>query len=474
MIGSRRYFSSSEAIVAALMLSCALCAAPARAVETIDYGPVIALTCKVPTNFVGWNDIAPRVDEQDKAFEWVAVDPDRIFYFSASSLGLIVNEQSARTRVHDSFKNQNNRDVAPDDIDVVNLVTSIQGGITDKLIENLRAFDAQGDEMKQPDASQTRPWLTDAYVLRCKRKKTSDASADIIAEKKSPITWAIRGEAAELPITGDDRKTTGAAKVSLVRERSFQDDGSRKQVTDISVKGVFGLGLENTKRSSLFLYGGYELKRSRSKPVVLPTPPAQIGDDDTNIVKIGAFGASYFDLDADVNTRNTAITLSLDTAYLFDLNKNSERFRASVSASPYFHEGIPSLCGFQRYRKTFIRGILGKCTIDALFQVNHITRKGSFVPTATDDFVLVGGRFGYELELLSNLDGGVFAKGGFEYQAALSGNVPDIRRHTLELKYRHWFDDRFAFDWGIDLVDGINPDSFADENRLSLSVGFVF
>ena len=228
-----------------------------------------------------------------------------------------------------------------------------------------------------------------------------------------------------------------------------------------------------TDDSSLFAYAGYELSRSRTRPATPPTPPATLRDGDTEIIKLGLVGSQYFNLASGVKADH-ALTVSLDGAYLFDLVKDSERLRTKVTLSPYKYAGRGGLCGIREYHETFIPGIRASCTPDILFQYGHVTRGGKLTTDEKKDHVMIGGRIGYDLMLAGDLESGVFAGGSIEYQKRLSGGVPNIRRHRLYIKYRLWAGSDFAVDIGPELIDGINPDSFADENQLVLKTGLIF
>jgi hypothetical protein len=438
-----------------------------------DADAIVKRTCAVDKSYIGWLDYRPVPDSKDSKFEWVAVDPERLFFFAAAQAGAVVTDGNARNRVRRAFPQagpaHNGGEAASVNLDLFNLVAAVQGQIAANQIKTLKAYKADGGELSLGTASMDIFTLDKAELLRCKRALPTEPS-----KSRFEFTTALRARPEDLALIGDLRKSADAAKLSLVRERSFLDDGSRKQVTTLTMKGVLGVGANLGPDSNLFAYGGYELERARSKPSVTPVPPATDRDGDTEIARFGIWGRQYFDLDPDEHSANHALTVGLGGEYLFDFVKRSERLRALVMLSPYVDAEISGVCGIRQFRTTFIKGVRARCEADGLFQFNHITKDGELTGKATNDFVLAGGRLSYDAMLSRDLESGIVFGAKYERQFRLTGSVPSIKRHQVTLKYRYWRESDFAFEWGIELVDGINPDSFADENKLSLAFGVIF
>jgi hypothetical protein len=461
------------AIATAAIAQCLTAPAAHSEIGQDDATAIVKRTCAVDKSYVGWLEYRPIIDTEDEKYEWVAVDPERLFFFAAAQAGAAVTDGSARGRVRRAFpkagSTNNDGEAASVNTDLFNLVAAVQGQIADNHVKTLKAYKANGEELKLGNASMDSFTLDSVELVRCKRARPVQDN-----QPKFRITTALRVKPEDLALVDDPRKAADAAKLSVVRERSFLDDGSRKQVTTLAMKGVLGVGVNLGPDSHLFGYGGYELERARTKPSAAPVPPATIRDGDTEIARFGIWGQQYFDLDSDKHSADYALTVGLGGEYLFDFVKNSERIRTLVTLAPYVDAEIPGVCGIRQFRGTFIKGVRARCEADGLFQFNHFTKDGNLTGKAADDFVLAGGRLSYDAMLSRDLESGIVFGAKYERQFRLTGSVPSINRHQVSLKYRYWHESDFAFEWGVELVDGINPDSFADENKLSLAFGVIF
>lgn len=461
------------------------CSAAAQQVDSSDLAAQACLIAKFERT---WDNIAPIPDAKDEKSEWVAIDPQRLWFFAATRAGIEVSPDSARRRATAAFDNVNDdrqpRFASDFDWSLFNTIKALQDNISADAIDTLKIYDAQNKVVANAPTESSRFWLAaHPGIVRCKvEKKKSVVGGGTLAEgdtseSKTPkfvLDFNLRENPEGLALTGKERKSAGAAQLGLERVRSFLDDGSRKQVTTLTGKGVLGLKiLPQTDDTSLFAYGGYELSRSRTRPATLPTPPATLRDGDTEIIKIGLVGRQYFDLVKGPKA-NRSMTVSIDGSYLFDLVKDSERLRGKVTLSPYWFVKPGGICGIREFHETIIPGVRARCTPDILFQYGHVTRDGKLDADDKKDHVMFGGRIAYDLMLSGDLESGVFAGASYEYQKRISGGVPSIRRHRLYVKYRLWAGNDFAVDIGPELIDGINPDSFANENQLVLKTGLIF
>lgn len=308
--------------------------------------------------------------------------------------------------------------------------------------------------------SQLGRWLIDQKIeLACKAETPVD-------ETESPLR--IRKDPASLKLTGDERLEAGAASASFKRERTILADGSTKRDTTFSLKGVVGYAITETDNHSAFAYAGYEINRVRSNPAPVLTLPATERDSDTELLKLGFFGHTAF------GDKLNWVT-SVDAAYLFDIAKRSERLRTSVAivpALPFDNLGVCGVGALNSSRRTLIPGVQGKCTFTGLFEASHIFKNGSATFGVNDEFVQMGGKANIDLLLSGNFKAGFFAGAEYRYLNTIHGQAPAIDRFTGFLKYRHW-NNNVGFDVGFEFIDGVNPDSFVDENILQLSFGII-
>jgi hypothetical protein len=287
----------------------------------------------------------------------------------------------------------------------------------------------------------------------------------------------LRATADELGIADDDQRrlTAGAATISYQRERIEQTDGTRRHDTTIGVKGALGVVLaQNAAGDSAILYGAYQLQRLRTQPPPVLAPGATQRAKDTDILEIGINAHRLFGrgdegpINLDVTARGSVV---------FDRVADSERLRFALTAVPDIQIPLP-ICHFGEFHP-FGLGLAGRCTLTFRGQANFFLDRGTRAPTAHDEFALAGGEIGLEIAewQVDRLrgSGGVIAGVNYRYDVSLIGDVPNIHRFSTFLKYRRWVDDRrFALEGGVTFVDGINPDSFADEHRVTFGFGLIF
>ncbi len=393
------------------------------------------------------------------------VDLNRLAYFILADAGEV-----AGTNAQETLRAA----VATDQDDVVDLTYDIQGFLAAQ--PPLGPRDA-GMVAGTPGPGREAFWLLEGSLTCVRPVEIADAGPDEDAPRGllpngEPIL-RLRATAEDLTVTGEDRLTAGSARVTLQRERTILDDGSRRRDTTLSIQGALGIALTEREGDSSYLYAAYQLERVRSQPA--PTLPAgqTAADGDTNVLELGIIANRLFE------TRGSRMTFDVTGTAALILNRvdRSERLQFNMRMSPGFGPTQNlGLCGYGAFL-TIVPGISGRCDAALRLQVNHFLDRGTAAPTANDEFVFGGGEFGIEFAQ-SNENGvtgdGVFAGATYRYEASLSGAVPDIDRFTAFLKYRHWFGTRFGVDFGLDFVDGINPESFADENRISVSFGLIF
>ncbi len=310
------------------------------------------------------------------------------------------------------------------------------------------------------------PWLFNQDVtLECV------AIAETDPEKPTfPPALRLRQTSEDLSATDADRKAAGAALIGLKHERTRNADGSRSSVSTVSIKGVLGYAISEGDESGALVFAGYELERSRAKPAPTLPPGERQSDSDTDLLEVGATGHEL------ISGEQVSLFLTASASALFDGVKDSERVRLKVAAVPSFGDwGLGPLCRFGRLGKLVDFGLFryrGKCTLTGLWQVNHFLDKGRATPGTADELVLAGGRFSFDM--LPEGESGFVSGISYQYQQALHGNVPSVDQLNAYLKYRYWTRQDVGIDFGFDYVRGVDPDSFVNEDRLVLSLGFIF
>lgn len=356
---------------------------------------------------------------------------------------------------------------------------------------DMRAFTPQGKLVEIDRHDHNQPWITrPGVILRCKladqvvaqhapstpgQLGTEPASASA-TKKGGGIDLRLRGDVAALQATGNDRKSAAAASFGYTRTRTFQDDGSRTQTNEYAVKAVLGSPLIDRPNSNLTAFVGYELKQNRARPAPALVPPATERDGDTDIVTLGLTGGHLLPLSGSGNPYASSLTLQLDGSYKFDRVKQSERTEGRLSASYYNGKPLLGLCTLGGL-KDFGNGFWSHCDLTAIGTYNVITRHGRLPVTTKDHYGHLGGKVSAALYYGDPSENAAFATAEYQYMARIDGDpavIPVIERHSFTLGYRWWSGSAFALEVKAALTDGINPDSFADENTLSLGFGIIF
>lgn len=402
----------------------------------------------------------------------------RFFFFILADSGMSVARDNELSRVSSAYTSRS----SDSEKEIANKIAQLQAEIGANKSKVLKVMSADGSPVVGSGLGR---WILDnTLTFTCKFLPKSGLGA-------TALNFRLRSKPEDLVKAGkSDLKAVESAKVGLVTERITKDDGTTKRDTTVTIKAVIGVPIFTPKNSnSVYLYQGYELERVRSNPSPNITPPATQRDDDTEILKFGLFGHTRTKVKENADSgeeTKLAVGLNLDVGYLFDLVDNSERIRIAVEANPYAFvdlgvgrtRGLFGLCGVGELldkQHSLIPGLQGKCKFSALYQINHVTNKGNVKLKAKDEFILAGGAAKVDFQFGDDEESGFFAGMDYQYQQRLHGNkkLPSIDRFYAYLKYRKWIGN-VALDYGFNFVDGINPDSFVDENKLELSFGVLF
>jgi hypothetical protein len=352
-----------------------------------------------------------------------------------------------------------------------------------QLQETLANQDATGAARLGFEAAPLRTglfWLfSDQVSLFCIKRPTHAAGAHQAATPglaHGRLDVRLRSTADQLNVTGNDRRAVGAAQLSYLRERVADANGAIRHDDTVSAKGTLGLVIDERPTSAAYLYAGYELQRLRTTPPPTLAPGASQRDKDTDVLQ---FGITGFRVLPSGNASPANFLVSGTGSVLLDRVHDSSRLRVDVTAVLGLDPTIGPIpvCGIGYFFDLGI-GLGARCNLTLRLQANHFLDRGTSAPAAHDDFFHAGGEVAFELAPMRHarlLPGGVIAGASYRYETAISGNAPDIDRFSAYLKYRQWVDgDRFALEFGFNFVDGTNPDSFADDHRLSFSLGVVF
>lgn len=455
----------------ALLATPAFAQSDARDELVATTGVVVAQTCR------GIDDVSAPEDQPDfkdeDGFKWRAVPASRLAYFAASHSGELVSPAQALETVRNPSSNRFLSDV----------LYQLQYNLGAKKWEQLRAFNHDNTAVVTPAGMHNQTWFTrEDVVLRCKLKKEEESQASSTGSaggKKSPTTKVqlrLRGDVDALAATGKKRLVADAATVQVMRSRTFQSDGSRTQNTTLALKGMLGLSIEPGALSSLMVFGGYELNKSRAKPAPTLTPPATERDGDTEIVTLGASYGRLVPIGGQANPFDVSIALRADGTYKFDLVKDSERVEGKVSAGFYTLRPVFGICGLGGYTD-FGNGFWSRCDFSLSLAYSGITKHGLLPVTTKDHFGHAGGKFGISLYSGDPGENAAFLSAQYLYMPRIDGDpsvFPDIRQHKVSIGYRWWKGKAYGLEVKGELLDGINPDSFADENTVKVGFGIIF
>ena len=412
---------------------------------------------------------------------WREVDSSRYAFFVSSYAGETSGPGDAlnKLRTLNPLPGADNRVLRT-------VLDHVQMQVASGNLAPLGAFDPNGVRLDAAsvDSRLESPWTVDsAIILRCLLPKPS---ASIAPEgttvamgkplRKLDDALRLRGDVDALAASGDDRKSAAAATFSFDRVRAYLDDGSRKETRTYSIDAVLGAVLHDDLLASLTIYAGYELGRERSRPAPTLTVPATQSDGDTEVLKFGLVGSKLFAVGPASNHYKQSFDVTVDTSYLFDLTKDSERIRGRISSGFYSGEPWLVFCKIGGYTD-FGNGLWTRCELDLIGTFDVLTRHGSIAPSVKDHFAHAGGRAGAKLFFGNPLDNSAFATAEFLYLRRIDGDAatfPHVKRHKFSLGYRWWNQEKFAIEAKGELFDGINPDSFEDENSLSLGFGIIF
>lgn len=485
-----RSFVSVPSLVAVGLLAAFAAPGAARAQDDPEgdaqasAGLIATNTCNGVVNTVP-PQATPDIDYKDD--KWRAVPNSRLAYFAASHSGTMVAPGEALALVR-KLDAPNPEDRPKELKPLRSLMYHLQNVLVTEELSGLRAFGQDGKPVTYTDTDHNRAWLVrPEVVLRCKLPKKDDAApqqAGSEGTQEAPakkggglkIDLRLAGTVEALGAEGEARKSAAAASIGYNRTRTFQEDGSRTQTTEISAKAMLGAVFETGPNSDLMLYGGYELKRNRAVPAPTLTPPATERDGDTEVITLGGGIAKLAPIGGSRNPYAVSLNLRFDGAYKFDLVKDAERAEGKFTVSLYTLPRTLGICGFGGYTD-FGNGFWSLCELSGGFSFNKVMKRGTLVPTGKDSYAHAGGKASIALFYGDPSENSAFLSGEYLYMPRISGDqaeIKTIRRHKVALGYRWWSGTSHALEVKAELTDGINPDSYADENAVTIGFGILF
>lgn len=304
------------------------------------------------------------------------------------------------------------------------------------------------------------------WRLTCKEQ---DPPRQVTADPPAPPRFAIRETPEELWLTdSDERAEAGAFSVGLERTRTTLDNGTRKTTTDFTIDGTAGVRLtsDTSRNLDVFLFGTYNLERSRVRPRPTLGPGESEGDGDTNVLALG-FDAHFggflggFPLDA-----------NLQTSMLFDFANDASRFRLRAVLTPRRIADI-GLCGINYFIGDRFRS---RCVVSGEIESAWVTRRGTTELGAYDTFLAIGGRAGIEFFLPKSPGNknGFLASLTYRLLPVIHGPSDDIERFEASLSHRFWTSSDVGIDVGFTYIRGTNALSFVNEDKLTFGVGIIY
>lgn len=411
--------------------------------------------------------------------KWRIVGRERLaFYIVAFGREVLGPEQAL-----DRLGGANPTPGSPDRVN--STLRQFQDKLASGNLDGILAFASDGKPIKSGQVDRNTVWLKDPGItIRCLLPRPQPKAT-------KSISWRLRGNVDALAAEGKARLKADAASFGYSRTRTFQDDGSRTQADEITVDAVLGAKLGSRPGLNFTGFVGYQLKQNRASPAPTLNPPATERDGDTDVLTLGILADSIIDLGGKNNEFGSSIRLSASGSYLFDFVKDSERIKGEVTVNLY-HRSRSNIDDEQpvQPRKPLLGlcdiggltdlggGVWTQCGVQGIVTFNQVTRHGTLVPADDDHFGHIGGKVSATLYLGDpGKESSFFASGEYTYLRRFDGNataIPHIRRHSFKIGHRWWQGKAFALEVKGELSDGINPDSFADENALTLGFGVIF
>ncbi|HEX2764436.1 MAG TPA: hypothetical protein VHM92_11440 [Allosphingosinicella sp.] len=346
----------------------------------------------------------------------------------------------------------------------------------DSLKTRLRTSETEPTLALSHRASRTGAWLFQSekpdWTLTCKPDPAPKTQIGQFEKHDPPPSFAIREKPEELALIGDDREAAGSFALGLERTRTIQDDGSRKTVTDLSIRGTVGLRLSpaSSQATTAYVFGRYELQRSRTSPAPVLDPGAKQSDDDTDAVEAG------ITLQTELLGNDSQVKLFLDgqASAVLDRANDASRLKLRALVRPAIDVSL-GICGLGSYEVLDPSASLkARCRVQFDVEGAKILKQGTSPIGDFDTFLAAGGKAEFELLLPAAEGMDILGSVSYRYLSVLHGGPKAIERFEAALKWRFWTSGRVGLDVGFSYLKGRNELSFEREDVLTAGFGVIF
>lgn len=310
------------------------------------------------------------------------------------------------------------------------------------------------------------------YQLKCAPGKPPKTIVQVIDEETAPPVIAITGKVEDLGVIGKDRKSIDAAKIGFKREKTWQDDGSRKTDTTETFDGTIGLRLSpNSVVGPVYAFGSYAKSEARAKPAKPLDPGKSVDDDDTNAFEYG-LSVGLFPLK---DSGDWSLWADGQISEVNDYVKDSRRLRLRMAFTPGVLASLGGLCRLGEFNDGIGESeYRGRCTLRVEIEGSHVIDVGTADFKRHGEFLAIGARLGYDLAAPMGDDAAVIGSVAYRYLPVISGRAPDIHRLDASIKYRLWLDRGLGLDFGLTYANGRESKTYKDEDKLEVGLGVVF
>lgn len=398
-----------------------------------------------------------------------AVSRQRLAYFLVADAGIVTDDPEGAIRA--AFAADDANSATAEQKALVEAVSQMQDQLG---LASGRGRDQVGLAARPAGPDRLGSWLfRDEVELFCFKRPAAPGDAERPLPPAPRSVLRLRRTPDDLNATGARRLVAGAAQANWRRDRTELDDGTSRRDTTLGIEATLGIMLtETAPRRGAYVFAEYDLQRARTSP---PPPGVDQRKKDTDLLQLGLTGHRLVGWQEGLPV---SLLVTGTGSVLFNRVDDSERLRLEMTATPGFRHARLPFCSIGYFGPVGL-GLGGRCTIAVRGQYNHVLDRGTAAMAPTDDFFLGGGQVGIEFAPMSNRgirgESGIIGGVNYRYEHAFSGDVPSIERLTASLKYRHWMrGNSFGVEFGFDYVDGTNPKSFVDENRIGFGVGLIF
>ncbi len=455
-----------------------------------DASAIVSLACNDPGRS------KDSFDFVDGTAKWKTISGERLAFFLLAATGEMASPGEAVSKI---------RAVSGESLDVSPIQTGRNSDaiwVTAREVSNvvspdsnkvIAAFDRSGRRVSAAEADQLEAvdaawYLSAGITLACYAGQNlageGPTTAGATTAEKPRISLGdflrLRGNVTDLALSGERRKKASAGTVGFERIKNFKADGTRTETETLSIKAVLGAPL--IQRDDRFFpnvlgYVGYERKSARTTPPPVLIPPATQRDGDTDILKLGLIGGDIIDLSGKGPENQRSFLYNIDASYIFDFAKDTERFKAELTGTFFDYDGFDGFAGIGGYRNYLAKDIWTRIDFQPIVNYNILTKEGTLSNIGKETFAHAGAIVKFSATRGKTQVNGPFLSAEYINLRRIRGDgafIPNVERHEFVIGHRWWTLSDFGLEISAKLLDGINPDSFADENQVSIGFGLIF